>query len=72
MNVLRIGQELASRGHTFVWPISDSHQASHRLLERNTFERLEVVTYKAVEEKVTTNTLSRDPMEGVKVLVQLA
>ncbi|KAK9835079.1 hypothetical protein WJX84_001161 [Apatococcus fuscideae] len=63
MNLLRIGQELSSRGHKFIWLISDSHQASHKLVNQSGFEGLEVLAYRAVGENITVEALSRDPAE---------
>lgn len=63
MNVLRVGQELAQRGHKFVWIISDSQPSSRRLVKTRGFENLVVIAYKAVDERFTKGELSRDPIK---------
>lgn len=63
MNVLRVGQELGQRGHTFVFVISDSQPSSRTLVNTRGFDNLVVVEYKALDERFTQGALSRDPIK---------
>lgn len=63
MNVLRVGEELARRGHTFIWLMSDSEPSSQTLIKLRGFENLTVLEYKAKDEHFAKADLARDPVE---------
>ncbi|KAK9817353.1 hypothetical protein WJX74_010772 [Apatococcus lobatus] len=68
MNVLRIGQELAARGHKFLWIISDSEPASRTLVESRSFDNLTILEYNAKNEQFAKGDLARDPVEFLRTM----
>lgn len=45
MNILRIGQQLASRGHTFTLLLSAQEHYSHSVLDRRLSENVRILLY---------------------------